>query len=158
MWWEMAIVLALVEAQYVLLLRTTFRHPWERHRLWGFAVCSPGRLGELLRTPGWEGNYSGSTGRLLWTGPVEMHCTWSGAHTTERGEEVGVLAWGIPMPPACLLIPGSAASPSKAWSAQPGPGLISGPGLKGNFGRRRRPPHTSSYSISVFSTLDFCFL
>lgn len=158
MWWEMAIVLTLVEGQYALLLKTTFYHPWERHCLWEFAMCSPVRLGELLRTPGWEGNYySVSIGRLLWTGPVEMHCTWSGAHTIERREKVGVLAWGIP-PPAHLLIPDSAASPFKVWSAQPEPGLISGPGLRCNFGRRRRPPRTSSYSISVFSTLDFCFL
>ena len=41
-----------------------------------------------------------------------MHYTWSGAHTIERGEKVGVLAWGIP-PPAHLLIPDRAASPSK---------------------------------------------
>lgn len=28
---------------------------------------------------------------LLQAGPVEMHYTWNGTHTTERGEKVGVL-------------------------------------------------------------------
>lgn len=56
----------------------------------------------------------------LQTGPVEMHYTWNGTGTTERGEKVGVLVQHIP-PLIHLLMPDSAASPAQhAWYTQPG--------------------------------------
>lgn len=152
----MAIVLALVEGQYALLLRTTFCHPWERHRLWGFAVCSPGGWVSYLEPLGERGTTQAPLGDCCELDLLK--CTVPEEHTPLK-EGGGGGSWpGALPPPLVSLIPGSAASPSKVWSEQPGPGLILGPGLKGNFGRRRRPPHTSSYSIFVFSTLDFCFL
>lgn len=49
---------------------------------------------------------------LLQAELAEMHYTWNGTPTTERGEKVGVLVWYI-LPPVHFLMPDSADSPSQ---------------------------------------------
>lgn len=56
---------------------------------------------------------------LLQAKPAEIHQTWSGTLTIERGERVEALVWYIPRP-AQLPTPDSAASHHHVWYVRPG--------------------------------------
>lgn len=57
-------------------------------------------------------NLQGDSVVLLQAGSFELHYSWNGTHTVEKGEKVGILVLHI-WPPAYLLTPNSTVSPGK---------------------------------------------